>query len=567
MVTIRCHCFLLFLFVPLLAVGQESVLRLKPYDGSAGSFLNAQISADTTANRGIPANRVYLLQRGGAYLANATFRVNTGQTLRMRANDSAGTRPVIYLYPTGSGTNPANPPGNFIDLRGDLVFKNLILTGYFEPIDTNLNNLQGGLLNVPTAGAGAKITIDSCIITNSNGNHIRTDGAVKLVKVTNSVFANMGYLGRSNLGAGKGIDLRDASADTVIFEHCTFVNWQDRVIRHYNFSNPLAGTGPIHYLRFNQNTLVNGMSYHGLLSLGSMGKRALITNNLMIDPFSLGNDTDAVRQAEFLNHGERDQFGGSRIVWVFTAPNDTTRWTISNNYYAISDSGQKFFSDYAAAGVTGEGSPLTWHLNRRLGADSVNAFKKISLKLNNIPAVMSKMNRWYRSPSGGNKSKNTPSAAWNKSFDFDRRGWLYFDDTLDCTYPTSSAAYSGAIGGYPVGDLNWFPARKAQWLVDPRTSVEKPGGTVVPTSFTLQQNYPNPFNPSTKIVYTLPQEAKVRLEIFDLLGRKIATLVDESRFAGEHAVEFDASGLTSGVYVYRLSSSHQVLSKKMTLVR
>ena len=104
-------------------------------------------------------------------------------------------------------------------------------------------------------------------------------------------------------------------------------------------------------------------------------------------------------------------------------------------------------------------------------------------------------------------------------------------------------------------------------MEDRRTSVEKPGGTVVPTSFTLQQNYPNPFNPSTKIVYTLPQEAKVRLEIFDLLGRKIATLVYESRFAGEHAVEFDASGLTSGVYVYRLSSSHQVLSKKMTLVR
>lgn len=561
------RCFVvLFLLLPVLASGQEAILALRPYDGTAGSFINAQFSADTTANRGIPANRVYVLQRGGIYLANVSFRVNAGETMRLRAADGAGQRPVIYLYPTGTGATPANPPGNFIDLRGNLDMKNLVLSGYFEPLDTNLNNLQGALITVPTAGAGARVLIDGCILTNSNGNHVRTDGAAKVVIITNSIFVNMGYLGRSNLGAGKGVDLRDASCDTLIMENSTFVNWQDRVIRHYNFANPLAGTGPIRYLRINHNSFVNGMSYHGFLSLGSMGSRALITNNLMLDVFSLGNDTDAVRQAEFLNHGELDRFGSARMAWIFTSPNDTTRWTISNNYYAISDSGQKFFNDFAAAGVTGEGPLLTWHINRRLGADSVNAFRKISLTLPRIPALMTKLNRWYRSPAGGNKSKNTPNAAiWNHSFDFDRRGWQYFHDTLNCAYSTGSVAYTGAIGGYPVGDLNWFPLRKAAWLANPPTNVE--GTIVVPTIFSLSQNYPNPFNPTTKINFSVPIESRVRLDVFDLLGRKVATLVDEKKHPGEYAVEFSGLNLGSGVYIYQLSMDTQVLSKKMILLR
>ena len=68
-------CALLLLILPLLAVGQDSVLRLIPYNGAENSFLSAQIVADTTANNGIPANRVYELQRGALYLSKALFQV------------------------------------------------------------------------------------------------------------------------------------------------------------------------------------------------------------------------------------------------------------------------------------------------------------------------------------------------------------------------------------------------------------------------------------------------------------------------------------------------------------
>ena len=558
----------LLLFLPIPSFGQESVLRLRPYDGTAGSFLSVQLAADTAATHGIPANRVYVLQRGAPYLDNAVYRVNTGQTLRMRANDSAGVnRPVIFLYPTGTGANPQNPPGNLIDLRGNLELKDLVISGYFEPIDTNLNNLQGSLINVPTAGAGANILIDGCILTNSNGNHIRTDGAVNLVIVRNSIFANMGYLGRSNLGAGKGIDLRDASADTVIFENNTFVNWQDRVIRHYNFANPLAGTGPMNYMRFDHNTLVNGMSYHGLLSLGSMGPKAIITNNLLIDPFSLGNDSDATRQSEFVNNLERDSFGGARMAWIFTTPNDTTQWSIANNYYCVSPAGQIFFDYSDANPPLTVGSPLTYHINSKLGADSVNAFKRIDITLNNIPALMTELNNWYRSPTGGNKLKNTPNAAiWNLSFDFDRRGWQYYHDTLDCAYPTSSVAYTGAACGYPAGDLNWFPSLYAQWLTGVCLT-DVAGTPEVPTAFTLHQNYPNPFNPATTISFDLEKSGPTTLTVYNVLGEKVATLVEDNLPAGSHKLSFDTSNLTTGVYYYRLESGGHVDVKNMMLLK
>ena len=76
----------------------------------------------------------------------------------------------------------------------------------------------------------------------------------------------------------------------------------------------------------------------------------------------------------------------------------------------------------------------------------------------------------------------------------------------------------------------------------------------VPRDFTLKQNYPNPFNPTTAISYELSAVSQVSLKVYDMVGREIATLVEDSRPAGVHTVVFDASGLASGVYVYRLSA-------------
>ena len=89
----------------------------------------------------------------------------------------------------------------------------------------------------------------------------------------------------------------------------------------------------------------------------------------------------------------------------------------------------------------------------------------------------------------------------------------------------------------------------------------------VPVVFALAQNYPNPFNPSTNITYTLPQSLRIRLEVYNILGEKVQTLVDGLEKAGIHAVKFDGLALPSGVYFYRLMSGTFVQTNKMTLVK
>ncbi|NBB76674.1 MAG: T9SS type A sorting domain-containing protein, partial [Bacteroidetes bacterium] len=89
----------------------------------------------------------------------------------------------------------------------------------------------------------------------------------------------------------------------------------------------------------------------------------------------------------------------------------------------------------------------------------------------------------------------------------------------------------------------------------------------VPTDFTLAQNYPNPFNPTTQISYQLPVDSRVRLAVFDMLGRQVATLVDEQMSAGRHSVTFDAGNLSSGIYLYRLQAGNTVMTRKLTIMK
>ena len=94
---------------------------------------------------------------------------------------------------------------------------------------------------------------------------------------------------------------------------------------------------------------------------------------------------------------------------------------------------------------------------------------------------------------------------------------------------------------------------------------DEPSAT--PMRYALMQNYPNPFNPSTKISYSLPYQTKVRINVYDLLGRKVAELINEEKSAGTYEVNFEAKNLSGGVYIYQLEYSGQVISKKMLLIK
>jgi hypothetical protein len=200
----------------------QDIRILLPYDGTTATEIFNQIIADTTAYHGIPADRVYMLQSGKIYICTQTFYVAKGQWLKLQGSGSV--KPIIYLYPTGTGSNPQNPPGFFVRTRGgNLSMKNIAISGIFEPDETALDNIQGGLIR--TDNEGSSIYVDDCVLSNVNGQHIRTEAATKTIKVTNSIFTNLGSLTNSNFGAGKGIDLRATSCDSLISNSPTLASW------------------------------------------------------------------------------------------------------------------------------------------------------------------------------------------------------------------------------------------------------------------------------------------------------------------------------------------------------
>lgn len=106
------------------------------------------------------------------------------------------------------------------------------------------------------------------------------------------------------------------------------------------------------------------------------------------------------------------------------------------------------------------------------------------------------------------------------------------------------------------------PENKPQWGSCPFVSVEGSGN---PGAFELFPNSPNPFNPETMIRFQLPASVLVTLTVYDVLGRPVAVLINEPRPAGIHDISFDATGLASGTYFYRLIAGDQLKTGKMVL--
>ena len=130
----------------------------------------------------------------------------------------------------------------------------------------------------------------------------------------------------------------------------------------------------------------------------------------------------------------------------------------------------------------------------------------------------------------------------------------------DITFSTVLPAYGSAV--YVLSDT------VIKLAVPSLTSVKtQPGSSSLPSKFSLSQNYPNPFNPSTYIEFAVPSQQFVTLKIYDVLGRVVATLVNERKEAGRYSVQWNASGSSSGVYFCMMRAGTFVRTNKMLLVR
>ena len=131
----------------------------------------------------------------------------------------------------------------------------------------------------------------------------------------------------------------------------------------------------------------------------------------------------------------------------------------------------------------------------------------------------------------------------------------------DADFPEQVSPARPLVRVHGTGMGGWRAA-----ITDLLTSVED-GQDDWPGNFILSQNYPNPFNPATIIGYRLPSAGHVTLKVYDGLGREVTTLIDERQDAGGHSIVFNAAGLPTGVYFYRLQAGTRCEVRKLILLK
>lgn len=152
--------------------------------------------------------------------------------------------------------------------------------------------------------------------------------------------------------------------------------------------------------------------------------------------------------------------------------------------------------------------------------------------------------------------------------------WDLFDTAAHYAPNTISApsvaffAPASSARPAPASDQGRASSEKAEPMpTDAHTAMQGEPSVALPADYALDANYPNPFRSSTTIRYGLPEEATVRLDVYDLAGRRVATLVDGAQAAGWYEVEMQARDLPAGLYVYRLQANAFVSNRRMVRVR
>jgi hypothetical protein len=143
------------------------------------------------------------------------------------------------------------------------------------------------------------------------------------------------------------------------------------------------------------------------------------------------------------------------------------------------------------------------------------------------------------------------------------------DDIYIGRYHTGNPGYSFKGGLDEIRIYNRaLSTSEVNDLYNQVTSVENDAGkNKIPSEFDLLQNYPNPFNPITTIKYSVPQSTKVVIKVFDVLGNKIETLVNEEKPVGTYELTWYAENLPSGIYFYRLQAGDFIETKKMVFIK
>lgn len=541
-------------------------------------FVNVQIAADTLADgTHDPAKTVYRVQSGQIYAFDGTLFVNFPLVIEGPDNTWMynQTAPPVFLQTPG-GTNSATRTFFNIRAGGSITIKNVLMSGAVGDgayLQTMIEN-----------AAGDSIIADNCVFTDHDSHAIKVTGAAKKVHVTNCIFIN-GIRNRFNQSGGMPHRF-DGAVPDILLENNTSVNMarelgnggekftSNLVELHCSYLNMQTNAHELHwYSALQANNIFYNWSWTGR-KLTTNGYETYFTTweyhanvKAKLDSISLYHGFNLLYlDPTFLNYWKTEMASDSVYQCLL--------WNKDVDSTILADNDFKIGKNY-------------WQINPVFNTPP-----------NNIDSMLA----WVKGFRGPTQPTSAPNWRITQPITYvDGNPVLSWPPPFNLTY-TNDTLLTAGTDGLPLGDLNWFPDKKAIYLANRDTYIAAlrdsmlhatylyiPGdsasalitsGTIndvqyesseIPEQFTLSNNYPNPFNPSTTIKFGLPEKSDVTITIYNVLGQKVFE-VKNNYAAGNHSYNFDASGLSSGIYIYRIKATgvtgkNFVQSKKMMLLK
>ena len=502
--------------------------------------LNAAVAAEGDDNT------VFALQRGALYVLDGQV-TNAGYHLRLEATGSATRPPVVQ---PAANTDGSTPDRSF-RLEGDFTATGI----YFLGMDDN-GGLQSQYFRVYQPDV--TVTLDDCIGDYSRFAFIRFEAADGDVRIQNSLFRN--NLQPGNSGNGRLVVSFRVPIDSVVIRNSTIVGLGGGI---FTTERELAN-----YFELVHTTVylsANGFLYdNGATTVRDMK----VTDNLFVDVALVGNETNSANPN-----------GLFTVVGLDGVDLADRNIEFSNNNYAFTERGQQYFTNasnreprlFYSEATTGE----IWDALRASGAIEDATTEAISFDTLPPEDEVADFFAYAKEFFVDNQTGDFTDPAIDEDADPagpPKPGSVVevFPFTLDLSYPQTTAAYSGATGGCPLGDLNWFEDDAAVNVDEClRLATPSEGGPEV--AATALRVFPNPARTTATLSFELDAPAEVGVRVYDLLGRQVLSVPTRALAAGPQPTALDVAALGAGVYVYRVTvdsaSGTSVQSGKLVVVR
>lgn len=542
------------------AYSQLDTLDIPLEEGNQTSKLKEIIDGDS-----LDRHDVYRLERGGYYWVTGIIENNYPLTIVGR-EEPADLRPPVLIYKTDL---QGAAPDHMILAHDDVVIKNLYIAGIDE-----LENHHNFYL---TTDDSLRLVVDNCVFNYSalweSIFGFRSTGGD--IIITNSMFFNL--MQDDGYQWSRLLFTRGNKIDSIIFRNNTVFNNAAAVI---DCENRFADKAPS-YMLIEHNTILNT----GLTVLhDEYAPNLVYRNNIEYNTLIRG---DAIQ--------------GIHIIRDFWDQDDHTPFafvTIDTIQPEVSPSLYDSLLNYAGVPYP----TVKVYNNSYFQSEEIIAYLEAMPDDSAlVPQVLDERSKglfdddanwpglywsdetnWYLDPNfTNNPTDNDKLVVWAKIQYIVRGGggvnflWIPGSGKLDLVWPLTDyidLTYSNSTlvssEGLHMGDLyHWYPDEYQNWISDIRDTEVKQ-----PVSFSLKQNYPNPFNPTTTIKYSIDKTGIVKLNVYNVLGKKVRTIVNGKKSAGIYSVLWDGTDdngnkVASGIYFCNLEMKNQKITSKMILLK